>query len=131
MTLDEYDDVIWEMDYGNEPVELRMAVERFIATNHRRAGDRFLLYTRRDGSSCERVFDGMWDAIHAGEAQFGKDPDACYDEFYVARMDKDGIEDDFVLWMPEKMYRKDWFDPRDAKPCRDYEDELEARGCEE
>lgn len=131
MTLDEYDDVIWEMDYGDDPFELRMAVERFIAKNYGNEGDRYLLYTRRNDSACERVFDDMWHAIHEGEAQFRKDPDACYDEFYVARMDKDGIEDGFVLWMPEKMYRKDWLDPRDVKPYRSYEDRCEAKGAME
>lgn len=70
MTLDEYDDVIWEMDYGDDPFELRMAVERFIAKFHGNEGDRFVLVAigRNKGSSLDErlYFDDMWKAMDKG-----------------------------------------------------------------
>jgi hypothetical protein len=135
MTLDEYDGVIWELDYGDDPTEMRMAMERFIAKFHGNEGDRFVLVSigRGHGMSFDErlYFDDMWKAIDKGYQLFAEDPDREWEEMYVSRVDRNLNEVGNILWMPEKMYRKDWLDPRDIKPYRSYEDRCEAKGAME
>lgn len=68
--LDEYDDVIWELDYGNDPREMRMAMERFISKFHANEGDRFVLVAiGKDSASTldmRLYFDDMWKAMDKG-----------------------------------------------------------------
>lgn len=104
--LDEYDDVIWEMDYGNDENELRMAVERYISKNFAQDGDRYALVTVRDDEyRCQR-FDDMWEAINTGIRTFQEHQSTDYwNEIYVTRTNRYGGEVGNILWTP--MYGKE------------------------